>query len=96
MSAFTFLAGKSGSAKDGQTAGRKRARTQEMSIVGGSESDEPSPPLPQILISFKDKVSEDFGLVDEQMDIGVDDVVIKQGEYPSIRFSDKVSILPLL
>lgn len=90
MSAFTFSAGKIGSATDGQNVGGKRARTLEMVDVGGSDPDEPPPPLPTIPISFKDKVSGDFGLVDEQTNIGEDDFVIIQGAYPSIQFSDKV------
>ncbi|BFG15828.1 hypothetical protein CerSpe_021020 [Prunus speciosa] len=58
--------------------------------VGGLESDEPSPPLPPIPMSFKDKVSGDFGMAEDQMVISDDDVAIKQGAIPSIQFSDKV------
>ncbi|CAB4286444.1 unnamed protein product [Prunus armeniaca] len=57
MPEFVFSAGVGGSLKDGLIASEKRARTQEMLNVGGLESDEPSPPLPPIPMSFKDKVS---------------------------------------
>ncbi|CAL2276141.1 unnamed protein product [Prunus armeniaca] len=90
MPEFVFAAGVGGSLKDGPIAGEKRARTQEMVDVGGLESDEPSPPLPPIPMSFKDKVYGDFGIVEDQMVISDDDVVIKQGAIPSIQFSGKV------
>ncbi|CAL9018615.1 unnamed protein product [Prunus brigantina] len=90
MPEFVFSAGVGGSLKDGPIAGEKRARTQEMVDVGGLESDEPSPPLPPIPMSFKDKVSGDFGMAEDQMVFSDDDVVIKQGAIPSIQFSDKV------
>ncbi|CAB4316802.1 unnamed protein product [Prunus armeniaca] len=57
MPEFVFSAGVGGSLKDGLIASEKRARTQKMLNVGGLESDEPSPPLPPIPMSFKDKVS---------------------------------------
>ncbi|CAL8166299.1 unnamed protein product [Prunus armeniaca] len=41
-------------------------------------------------MSFKDKVSGDFGMAEDQLVIGDDDFVIEQGEIPSIQFSDKV------
>ncbi|KAI5339511.1 hypothetical protein L3X38_018783 [Prunus dulcis] len=90
MPEFVFSAGVGGSLKDGPIAGEKRARTQEMLDVGGLESDEPSPSLPPIPMSFKDKVSGDFGMAEDQLVFSDDDVVIKQGAIPSIQFSDKV------
>lgn len=90
MPDFTFTASKTTAANDGPNAGEKRARTQEMSDVGGLDSDEPPLPLPPIPISFKDKVSGDFGMVEDQMVLGDDDYMIKQGICPSIQFSDKV------
>lgn len=90
MLEFVFTTGVGGSLKDGPIAGEKRARAQEMVDVGGLESDEPSPPLPPISMSFKEKVSGDFGMADDQMVFSDDDVVIKQGAIPSIQFSNKV------
>ncbi|CAL2255077.1 unnamed protein product [Prunus armeniaca] len=90
MPEFVFSAGVGGSLKDGLIAGEKRAHTQEMVDVGGLESDNPSPPLPPIPMSFKEKVSGDFGMAEDQMVFSDDDVVIKQGAIPSIQFSDKV------
>ncbi|CAL2228539.1 unnamed protein product [Prunus armeniaca] len=89
MPELVFSAGVGGSFKDGPIASEKRARTQEMVDVGGLESDEPSPPLPPIPMSCKDKVSGDFGMAEDQMVFSDDDVVIKQGAIPSIQFSDK-------
>ncbi|BFG40981.1 hypothetical protein CerSpe_272550 [Prunus speciosa] len=90
MPEFVFSARVGGSLKDGPIASEKRARTQGMLDVGGLESDEPSPPLPPMPMSFKDKVSGDFGMAEDQMVISDDDVVVKQGAIPSIQFSDKV------
>ncbi|ONI21901.1 hypothetical protein PRUPE_2G097600 [Prunus persica] len=75
---------------DGPIAGEKRARTQEMLDVGGLELDEPSPHLPPIPMSFKDKVSGYFGMAEDQLVFSDDDVVIQQRAIPSIQFSDKV------
>ncbi|CAL8167542.1 unnamed protein product [Prunus armeniaca] len=41
-------------------------------------------------MSFKDKVSGDFGMAEDQLVIGDDDFLIKQREIPSIQFSKKV------
>ncbi|CAL2252936.1 unnamed protein product [Prunus armeniaca] len=90
MLEFVFSAGVGGSVMEGPVAGEKRARTQEMMDVGGLDSDDPSPPLPPISMSFKDKVSGDFGMAEDQLVIGDDDFVIEQGEIPLIQFSDKV------
>ncbi|BFG25133.1 hypothetical protein CerSpe_114070 [Prunus speciosa] len=90
MPEFVFSAGMGGSVKEGPVAGEKRARTQEMMDVGGVDSDDPPPPSPPISMSFKDKVFGDFGMAKDQLVIGDDDFVIKQGEIPSIQFSDKV------
>ncbi|CAL9024380.1 unnamed protein product [Prunus brigantina] len=71
-----------------------------MADVGGLDSNDPPPLLPPILMSFKDKVYGDFGLVEDQLVIGDwinwglvigdDDFLIKQREIPSIQFSEKV------
>ncbi|CAB4308657.1 unnamed protein product [Prunus armeniaca] len=41
-------------------------------------------------MSFKDKVAGGFGMAEEQMEIGEDDVIIKSGTIPSIQFFDKI------
>ncbi|XP_021822949.1 uncharacterized protein LOC110764321 [Prunus avium] len=90
MPDFAFKAGVSGSTSDGPSTGEKRARTQEMADVGGSESPEPPLALPPFSMSFKDKVSGDFGLAQDNFVFGEDDFVIKNGPIPSIDFSEKV------
>lgn len=88
ISGFVFEAG--GGLKEGLVAGEKRARTREMLDVGGMESDVLLPSLPPISMSFKDKVSGDFGMVEDKFEISDDDVVIKHRDIPSIEFSERV------
>lgn len=79
-----------GSVKEGLVAGEKRARTQEMMDVGALDSDDPPPLLPPISMSFKDKVSGDFGMVKDYLVIGDDDFLIKQGEFLQSNFLKKL------
>ncbi|KAI5333294.1 hypothetical protein L3X38_023425 [Prunus dulcis] len=88
ISEFVFEAG--GGSKEGLVAGEKRARTWEMLDVSGMESDVLPPTLPPISMSFKDKVSGDFGMAEDKFEICDDDVVIKPGDIPSIEFSERV------
>ncbi|KAJ6396225.1 hypothetical protein OIU77_021288 [Salix suchowensis] len=41
-------------------------------------------------MSFKDKVSADFGKAEDNMVFGDEDYIIQHGEVPSIQFSDKI------
>ncbi|CAL8995810.1 unnamed protein product [Prunus brigantina] len=88
ISEFVFDA--DGGSKEGLVAGEKRARTWEMLDVGGLDSDELSPSLPPISMSFKDKVSGDFRMAEDKFEISDDNVVIKHGAIPSIEFSERV------
>ncbi|ONI26925.1 hypothetical protein PRUPE_1G055400 [Prunus persica] len=88
MTEFVFCA--EGPTKDGPSAGGKRARTKEILDADALEPEAPPPPLPPIPMSFKDKVAGDFGMAEEQMEIGDDDVIIKSRTIPSIQFSDKI------
>ncbi|KAI5317022.1 hypothetical protein L3X38_036729 [Prunus dulcis] len=58
--------------------------------VGGMESDVLPPTLPPISMSFKDKVSGDFGMAEDKFEISDDEVVIKHGDIPSFEFSETV------
>ncbi|KAF9665089.1 hypothetical protein SADUNF_Sadunf16G0085800 [Salix dunnii] len=63
---------------DGAIIDGKRARTHEVKDIGGTSSSPPSPP--SLSMSFKDKVSADFGMAEDNMGIGDDDYVIQNGE----------------
>ncbi|KAF9685155.1 hypothetical protein SADUNF_Sadunf03G0025000 [Salix dunnii] len=76
------------SASDLCPNGGKRPRTNEVTDCGGSASS-PSP-LSSLPMSFKDKVSADFGKAEDNMVIGDEDYFIQNGEVPSIHFSDKI------
>uniref|UniRef100_A0A6N2KF13 DUF4283 domain-containing protein n=1 Tax=Salix viminalis TaxID=40686 RepID=A0A6N2KF13_SALVM len=88
MNDSAFVAGASDLCPDGAIIGGKRARTHEVKVTGGAGSSLPSPPT--LSMSFKDKVSSDFGMAEDNMVIGDDDYVIQYGEVPSIQFSDKI------
>ncbi|KAJ6340287.1 hypothetical protein OIU77_008113 [Salix suchowensis] len=88
MNDSVFVAGASDLCPDGAIIGGKRARTHEVKDIGGFGSPLPSPP--SLSMSFKDKVSADFGMAEDNMVIGDDDYVIQYGEVPSIQFSDKI------
>ncbi|KAB5557133.1 hypothetical protein DKX38_008042 [Salix brachista] len=68
--------------------GRKRPGTNEVRDFRGSASSPSSPP--SLSMSFKDKVSADFGKAEDNMVIGDEDYIIQQREVPSIQFSDKI------
>ncbi|KAJ6374110.1 hypothetical protein OIU78_029752 [Salix suchowensis] len=69
-----FIAG----ASDLCPNGGKRPRTNEVRDFGGTASSPPSPPpLP---MSFKDKVSADFGKAGDNMVIEDEDYIIQNGE----------------
>ena len=84
MNKVAFIAG----ASDLCPNGGKRPRTNEVRDFGGSTSP-PSPP-PSLPMSFKDKVSADFGKAEDNMVFGDEDYIIQHGEVPSIQFSDKI------
>ncbi|KAJ6740758.1 hypothetical protein OIU79_000803 [Salix purpurea] len=88
MNDNAFVAGASDLCPDGAIIGGKRARTHEVKDTGGTGSPLPSPP--SLSMSFKVKVSADFGMAEDNMVIGDDDYVIQYGEVPSIQFSDKI------
>ena len=88
MNDSVFVAGASDLCPDDAIIGGKRARTHEEKVTGGAGSPLPSPPT--LSMSFKDKVSADFGMAADNMVIGDDDYVIQYGEVPSIQFSDKI------
>ncbi|KAJ6670143.1 hypothetical protein OIU85_014250 [Salix viminalis] len=88
MNDSAFVARASDLCPDGAIIGGKRARTHEVKVTGGAGSPLPSPPT--LSMSFKDKVSADFGMAEDNMVIGDDDYVIQYGEVPSIQLSDKI------
>ncbi|KAJ6387308.1 hypothetical protein OIU78_017096 [Salix suchowensis] len=88
MNDIVFVVGASDLSPNGAITGGERAQTHEVRDIGGTASPPPSPP--PVLMSFKDKVSTDFGMAEDIMVIGDEDYIIQNGKVPSIQFSDKI------
>uniref|UniRef100_A0A6N2KBC6 Uncharacterized protein n=1 Tax=Salix viminalis TaxID=40686 RepID=A0A6N2KBC6_SALVM len=88
MNDIVFVAGASDLSPNGAITGGERAQTHEVRDIGGTASPPPSPP--PVSMSFKDKVSADFGMAEVMVIGDEEDYTIQNGKVPSIQFSDKI------
>ncbi|KAJ6375865.1 hypothetical protein OIU77_000767 [Salix suchowensis] len=78
MNDIVFVVGASDLSPNGAITGGESEQTHEVRDIGGTASPPPSPP--PVLMSFKDKVSADFGMVEDIMVIGDEDYIIQNGK----------------